>query len=71
MDEGDEVGGPAGEGGGDGAAAFADAGVVEDYDGAGGGEGVDKRGVPGVHVASEVDVHHEGDAGRWAEAAIG
>lgn len=71
VDEGDEGGCPACKGCGDGAAAAADAGAVEDYDGAGRCEGVDEGGVPGVHVAAEVDVEDEGDAGWGAEAAVG
>lgn len=56
MDEGDEGGCPGCKGCGDGAAAAADAGSVEDDEGAACCEGVDEGGVPGVHVAAEVDV---------------
>lgn len=52
MDEGDEGGRSCG----DGAAAAAHAGTVEDDEGAACCEGVDEGGVPGVHVAAEVDV---------------
>lgn len=63
--------GPGGEGGGDGAGGAADAGAVEEEDGARGGEGVDEGGVPVVHGAAVVHVEEEGDAGGAAEAAVG
>lgn len=54
---------PLGEGGGDSALGVADAGAVEEEDGARGGEGVEEGGVPVGEGGAVVCVEEEWGAG--------